>query len=116
MAAPHDDLDLTQAQAFALQPAELAELLATVEQSLRATCLRLQACTEEDELHRSLHDLKGYLGLVTGPALCEWVQRADRLARQGRLEDARAELAGILPRLQSLESAVGRHRTGIIAG
>ncbi|MEY3914176.1 MAG: hypothetical protein RL509_2220 [Pseudomonadota bacterium] len=34
MVSPSDDLDLTQAQAYALQPDELAELLGTVDDSL----------------------------------------------------------------------------------
>lgn len=132
MVSPSDDLDLTQAQAFALQASELAELLQTVADSLTASLARLNpvpdsvADLESDltadltadpsGLHQTLHDLKGYLGLVASATLCQQVRLADEAARHGHENEALSLLTPLIPRLQALEASVRDYRAGIIDG
>ena len=116
MAPTSDDLDLTQAQAFALEPRDLAELLGTVEASLQASTRVLQVTRDAAGLHRCLHDLKGYLGLVATPDLCGVVREADNAARSGQLALCHAHVVEIMPRLQALLTAVQTYRAGIIVG
>jgi hypothetical protein len=114
MVSPSTDLDLTQAQAFALQASDLAELLGTVVDSLSHTLMCLQAPTGPVHLHRTLHDLKGYLGLVASPGLCQRVQQADQWARQGNVTEALNIMRPVIPRLQVLLEDLRSHRAGII--
>ena len=116
MASTPTDLDLSQAQAFAMKPLELAELLGTVVHSLQSSQAVLGACTDVAGLHRALHDLKGYLGLVAGSDLCSAVRRADEAAREGQLDACRSVLDQIIPRLEALLIEVRTYRAGIIAG
>ncbi len=114
MVSPSNDLDLTQATAYALQPAELAELLGTVDASLTASLVLLRTPADLPSLHRSLHDVKGYLGLVASGGLCELVVQADLAARQGHGEASRQAVQALLPRLERLHSALQVYRAGII--
>lgn len=109
-----DDLDLTQAQAYALQPAELAELLGTVLSSLTASLFLLRSADDVPGLLRCLHDLKGYLGLVAASALTALVDQAHGLARQGQQAAARELLEVLIPRLERLQIALEAYRAGII--
>jgi HPt (histidine-containing phosphotransfer) domain-containing protein len=114
MVPPSDDLDLTQAQAYALQPADLAELLGTVQSSLTATLLLLRTAADVPGLLSCLHDLKGYLGLVAAPVLTDLVQQAHGLARQGQRASTRELLEVLIPRLERLQIALDAYRAGII--
>jgi HPt (histidine-containing phosphotransfer) domain-containing protein len=114
MVSPSDDLDLTQARAYALQPAELAELLGTVDASLTLSLSLLRAPPDMPSLHRALHDVKGYVGLVASGALCELVQQADQAARQEKVENAHESLQALIPRLERLQTALEGYRAGII--
>ncbi|MEY2657325.1 MAG: hypothetical protein EBS37_09970 [Betaproteobacteria bacterium] len=114
MVSPSDDLDLTQAQAYALQPAELAELLGTVDVSLSLSLSQLRATSDLPSLHRALHDVKGYVGLVASGALCELVLQTDQSARQDMAEPTRESLQALIPRLERLQRAVKDYRAGII--
>jgi len=89
-------------------------LLGTVEDSLSHTLAGLQAPIDPTHLHRTLHDLKGYLGLVAGPGLCQWVQQADQWARQGNVTEALNIMRPVIPRLQVLLEDLRSHRAGII--
>jgi HPt (histidine-containing phosphotransfer) domain-containing protein len=111
-----DDLDLTQAQAFALQARDLADLLDTVDQSLSASVAHLQEATDAEVLHHTLHDLKGYLGLVAVTGLCVPVQQADQAARQGHVTQALDLVRRLIPRLLRLQLALRAYRAGIIDG
>ena len=111
-----DDLDLTQAQAFALQVRDLNELLGTVDDSLSITLARLQTNLTTEDLHRTLHDLKGYLGLVAGASLCQLVQEADHAARLGHAEQALDLIQPLIPRLVRLQVSLRAYRAGIIDG
>ena len=114
MRSPPDDLDLTQAQSFALEPHDLADLLGTVEVSLSSSLEQLHSPLDAHHLHRALHDLKGYLGLVAVSGLCQRVQEADQAARLGLVSDAQAQLVPLIPRLERLQEAVRAYRAGII--
>jgi hypothetical protein len=114
MVSPSTDLDLTQAQAFALTPGDLAELLGTVVDSLSHTLTCLRPPTDLSQLHRTLHDLKGYLGLVASPGLCHSIQQADHWARQGDMSEALTIMRPVIPRLQGLLEDLRSHRAGII--
>ena len=116
MLSPPDDLDLTQAQSFALEPRDLADLLGTVEDSLSFSLELLQTTADAQRLHRALHDLKGYLGLVAVSGLCQLVQQADQAARLGHLSEATAQLVPLIPRLERLQGSVRAYRAGIIDG
>ncbi len=113
MRSSADDLDLTQAHAYALQPADLAVLLGTVDTSLSASLSLLQEPADLSTLHRTLHDLKGYLGLVASSALCERVQQADLLAREGQAS-THEHVRMLIPRLKGLQRALQVYRAGII--
>jgi hypothetical protein len=114
MVPPSDDLDLSQAQAYALQPADLAELLGTVQASLSASLALLRTPADMPSLHRCLHDVKGYLGLTASAPLCQLVQQADLAARQGHESQASDLVRLIVPRLEGLQSALQAYRAGII--
>ena len=114
MVSPSDDLDLTQAQAYALQASDLAELLDSVDVSLTASLAQLQSAADLTSLHRCLHDLKGYLGLVAKVALCELAQQADLHARQGHDSATQDVLGALVPRLERLHKALQAYRAGII--
>ena len=111
-----DDLDLTQAHAFALQPDDLVELLGTVDTSLTASLLLLQTASDAQALHRALHDLKGYVGLVAGSELCQQVHQANSLAGQGHAAPAQQLVQSLVPRLQRIQTSLQAYRAGIIAG
>ena len=114
MVSPLDDLDLTQAHAYALQPADLLELLATVEASLAVSVNVLSSPSSWPDLQRALHDLNGYLGLVASTELTQLIQEADLAARHGDEARCRHLLLPLVPRLEHLRSSVQVYRTGII--
>ncbi len=114
MVSPFDDLDLTQAQAYALQVADLTELLGSVDLSLTTSLSQLQSAADLPTLHRCLHDLKGYLGLVASVSLCELSRQADQQARLGQGAATQESLGTLIPRLERLQQGLQVYRAGII--
>jgi HPt (histidine-containing phosphotransfer) domain-containing protein len=116
MVPPFDDLDLSQAQAFALQPRDLAELLVTVDNSLSQSLHHLLSTSDVQALHRTLHDLKGYLGLVASASLTDLVAQADQAARLGSLSQVLPLLPPLMSRLADLQTRLRAYQAGIIDG
>jgi hypothetical protein len=109
-----DDLDLTQAKAFALEPHELDELLGTLDASLTTSLQQLRMPTSEDDFLRGLHDLKGYLGLVASPELCAQMQALYAQARASTPATACPLPASLVSRLEVLQQRLSAYRAGII--
>lgn len=114
METSFDDLDLSQAQAFALQSRELDALLETLDASLTASLRQLRSPTCADDLLRALHDLKGYLGLVAKPELCVLVQAVYAQARLATDGACAVIPAPVLVRLEMLQQRLAAYRAGII--
>ena len=110
---PCDDLDLGQARAYALDTESLELLVNSYGQSLDQSLCDLQALRQSDELtdwQRVLHALKGYIGLMAGPALRDLVANTEALSRQGPSSALRAQVALLEPRLQALRSRLQGQR------
>ena len=102
---PCDDLDLGQAQAYALDDESLDLLVDSYCQSLDQSLQDLRALRLSGDLidwQQVLHALKGYIGLMAGAALRDLVTNTEALSRQGPLSALLTQVAQIEPRLQAL--------------
>ena len=110
---PCDDLDLGQAQAYALDDESLDLLVDSYCQSLDQSLQDLQALRLSGDLidwQQVLHALKGYIGLMAGAALRDLVTNTEALSRQGPSSALRAQVALLEPRLQALRSRLQGQR------
>jgi hypothetical protein len=110
---PCDDLDLGQAQAYALDAESLDLLFDSYDQSLGQSLQDLQAlraCGDLTDWQRVLHALNGYVGLMAGTALKDLVAQTEALSRQGPLSALLAQVGLLVPRLLALRGRVQGQR------
>lgn len=109
MATETNDLNLEQARAYALDDDALSQLVSSFERSLADSLesLRTLMQTPDPEtLLRTLHDLKGFIGLLSGASLRQLVADIEQHSRQQPLAATLQRLGPLCNRLQALLAAV----------
>jgi hypothetical protein len=109
----HDDLDLGQAQAYALDAESMDQLVDSYCSSLVQSLTEFESLADAFELEawqRSLHALKGFIGLMAGADLQQLVGDAERMSRQGDGAQLQVAIQRLEPRLRGLLERLERHR------
>ena len=102
-------LDLSGAQEFAADQAQMRELMATFEHSLSQEVASIQsnlAANDGLKVELSLHALKGFMSLFSAPALAQAVAELYQHSRQQPLDATREGFQSILPNLEALLAEV----------
>ena len=102
-------LDLTQAQVFAEEPAQLQELMRTFEQSLGQEIAHIQAgiaSGDATQVEHALHVLKGFLPLFARADLGQAITDLYQVSRQQPLSATAAGFTPLVPSLQGLLAEV----------
>ena len=101
--------DLTNAQVFAEEPAQLRELVVTFETSLAQEIASIQAAiaaNDAQKVEHALHALKGYMPLFACPDLGQAVTDLYQQSRQQGLSATAASFTSLVPSLQGLLTEV----------
>ena len=102
-------LDLSQAQVFAEEPAEMQALMVTFEQSLGQEVAQIQAgiaAGDAQQVERSLHALKGFLPLFVRADLGQAVIDLYQHSRQQPLSATATTFTSLVPSLEGLLAEV----------
>lgn len=102
-------LDLSNAQVFAEEPAQLRELVVTFEQSLAQEIAVIQAGIAADDatkVEHSLHALKGFMPLFARADLGQAITELYQHSRQQPLGTTAARFTSLVPSLEGLLAEV----------
>ena len=98
-------LDLTRAQEFAVEEAQLRELVETFEQSLVQEMAVIQtalAAGEALKVEHALHALKGFMPLFAAPELAHAMAEVYQTSREQPLSVTEPVLTALVPNLEAL--------------
>jgi len=104
-------LDLTRAQAFALEHEQLHELVASFEQSLTEEMAHIHAALAANEalkVEHSLHALKGFMPLFVEPNLAQSMADLYQTSREQPLSVTAPLFTALVPKLSALRVEVGQ--------
>ena len=102
-------LDLSNAQVFAEEPAQLRELVVTFEQSLAQEMAVIQAgiaAGDATKVEHSLHALKGFMPLFARADLGQAITELYQHSRQQPLDSTAATFTSLVPSLEGLLAEV----------
>lgn len=102
-------LDLSNAQVFAEEPAQLRELVVTFEQSLAQEMAVIQAgiaAGDATKVEHSLHALKGFMPLFARADLGQAITELYQQSRQQPLANTAASFTSLVPNLEGLLAEV----------
>jgi len=102
-------LDLRGAKEFAMDDAQLRELMTTFQDSLTQEMATIESGLARNEalvVEHSLHALKGFLALFAQPSLAQAVTDLYKSSRNQPLDVTRNTFESILPNLKALLSEV----------
>jgi HPt (histidine-containing phosphotransfer) domain-containing protein len=102
-------LDLSNAQVFADEPAQLRELVASFEQSLAQEMAVIEAgiqANDATQVEHALHALKGFMSLFACADLAQSITNLYQQSRQQPLEVTSASFTSLVPSLQALLAEV----------
>ena len=98
-------LDLTRAQEFAFEEAQLRELVETFEQSLVQEMAVIQAALAAGEalkVEHALHALKGFMPLFAAPELAHTMAVVYQTSREQPLRVTEPAITALVPNLEAL--------------
>ncbi|MSQ58010.1 MAG: hypothetical protein EXR35_11145 [Limnohabitans sp.] len=102
-------LDTTRAHDFSMQEEEFLSLVETFEKSLleeRKALLDAAQARDQEELHRTLHTLKGYLPFLCQASFCEQITELDQMVRGNQLDLVVQGVMSIMPHLDVLHAEI----------
>ncbi|MEI6382295.1 MAG: hypothetical protein WCO80_01465 [Betaproteobacteria bacterium] len=103
-------LDPTRAQDFAIKDEELFNLVQTFEKSLledKKSLFESAQNKNQDDLHRNLHTLKGYLPFLCRADFCERITELYQMVRGNQLDLVLSGVMAIMPSLNVLQIEIG---------
>jgi HPt (histidine-containing phosphotransfer) domain-containing protein len=98
-------LDLTRAQEFAFEEAQLRELVQSFEQSLVQEMAVIQASLAAGDalkVEHALHALKGFMPLFATPELAQTMAELYQTSRQQALQVTGPAVTALVPKLEGL--------------
>jgi HPt (histidine-containing phosphotransfer) domain-containing protein len=98
-------LDLTRAQEFAFEEAQLRELVETFEHSLVQEIAVIQAALAAGEavkVEHALHALKGFMPLFATPQLAQTTAEVYQTSREQPLSVSAPAVSALVPNLEAL--------------
>ncbi len=102
-------LDLTRAQEFAFEAAQLRELVVTFEQSLVQEMAVIQAALAAGDalkVEHALHALKGFMPLFAAPELAQQMAEVYQTSRQQPLSVTTPAMNALVPNFETLLAEV----------